>query len=229
MIDAVVFDFDGVLADSERLHLRALTAAFAERGWTLTEADYFAHYLGYDDRGCIAAFAEREGLTIAPDEATAVLEDKTRRYMALLAAGDVLFPTARPCIERLATRLPLGIASGSLRGEIEHILSANGLRHHFTVIVGADDVREGKPDPESYARAVEALGVAPERGVAIEDSPWGLQSARGAGLHAIGISTSYPRAALTETADRVIDSLDEIDVDRLCAIVSGESEFSEPA
>ncbi len=228
MIDAVVFDFDGVIADSERLHLRALTAAFAERGWTLTEADYFTHYLGYDDRGCIAAFAQREGLAIAPDAAAAVLEDKTRRYLALLAAGDVLFPTARTCIERLAAHIPLAIASGSLRGEIEHILSANGLRHHFTIIVGADDVVEGKPAPESYARAVTALGVTPGRTVAIEDSPWGLQSARGAGLHTIGISTSYPRAALTD-ADHVIDSLDEINVDRLRAIVSGEAEFSEPA
>lgn len=228
MIDAVVFDFDGVLADSERLHLRALTAAFAVRGWTLTEADYFTHYLGYDDRGCIAAFAQREGLTIPADVAAQVLEDKTRRYLALLAAGDVLFPTARPCIERLAQDVPLAIASGSLRGEIEHILSANGLRHHFQVIVGADDVLAGKPAPDSYVQAVAALGVAPTRAVAIEDSPWGLQSARGAGLRTIGISTSYPKAALTD-ADTVIDSLDEVSLMWLRTLGLDEAEFPEPA
>lgn len=214
MTAALVFDFDGVLADTERLHLRALQATLATRGWTLTDADYFALYLGYDDRGCLAEFTRRQGVTLAPDEALALLRDKERRYADLFDRGDVLFPTARPCIERLAAHMPLAIASGSLRGEIERILDANGLRHHFQVIVGADDVVEGKPAPESYARAVEALGVPGGAAVAIEDSPWGLQSARGAGLRTIGITTSYPAVMLTD-AHQIIDSLDEVTLERL--------------
>lgn len=208
-ISAVVFDFDGVLADTERLHLVALRDTLATRGWTLSDEDYYTHYLGYDDRGCVTEFARRQGISLDEGLVQTLLRDKAGRYEDLFERGEVLFPTARPCIDRLAAEFPLAIASGSLRGEIERILDANGLRDRFQHIVGADDVREGKPAPESYARAVAALGIAGDEAVAIEDSPWGLQSARGAGLHTIGITTSYQAPMLTD-AHRVISSLDEI-------------------
>jgi len=210
-VHAVIFDFDGVLADTERLHLLALQEVFAARGWALTDADYFAHYLGYDDRGIVTAFSEAGGIQVTPREAAAVLADKKRVYGELLAAGRVLFPGARACIQRLSEVFPLAIASGSLRGEIEHILDANQLRDAFTAIVGADDVREGKPAPDSYLSAASALGVQPARALAIEDSPWGLQSARSAGLVTIGVTTSY-RADGLPGADHVIASLDEVTV-----------------
>lgn len=206
---AVIFDFDGVLADTERLHLVALQDTLASVGWTLSEADYFAHYLGYDDRGVLTAFARAQGTTLGADEMRRLLSDKEQRYDARLADGRVLFPSAPPCIARLAAAFPLAIASGSLRGEIERILEANHLRHYFSVIVGADDVSEGKPAPESYHRAAAALGVDPTRAVAIEDSPWGLQSARSAGLVPVGITTSYGADAL-ESARHVIGSLDDV-------------------
>jgi len=98
---AVIFDFDGVLADTERLHLTALQQTFATRGFTLTESDYFAHYLGYDDRGVITHFAEAQGWTLGTGEAQEVLDDKERRYAELLAAGQVLFAGARACVTRL--------------------------------------------------------------------------------------------------------------------------------
>lgn len=208
---AVIFDFDGVLADTERLHMLALQQAFAGRGWALTDADYLTHYLGYDDRGVVAAFAAAEVIQVTPRDAAAVLVDKKRVYGKLLAAGRVLFPGARACIERLAEAFPLAIASGSLRGEIEHILAANDLRDLFKAIVGADDVRAGKPAPDSYLRAAQALGVKGAQALAIEDSPMGLQSARGAGLVTVGITTSYRAEALTG-ADHVIGSLDEVTV-----------------
>jgi beta-phosphoglucomutase len=215
-IRAVVFDFDGVLADTERLHLVALRDTLATRGWTLTDEDYFTHYLGYDDRGCFTEFARREGVALSDDVLQTLLRDKEHRYADLFDRGQVLFPTARPCIERLAADFPLAIASGSLRGEIERILDANDLRRFFRTIVGADDVVEGKPAPESYAKAVAALGIAGPDAIAIEDSPWGLQSARGAGLRTIGITTSYPAPVLTD-AQHVVASLDEITADALRA------------
>lgn len=211
-IRAVVFDFDGVLADTERLHLVALRDTLATRGWTLTDEDYFTHYLGYDDRGCVTEFARRHGISLDAGQVHELLRDKARRYADLFDRGEVLFPTARPCIERLSAEFPLAIASGSLRGEIERILEANGLRHCFRHIVGADDVVEGKPAPESYGKAVAALGVGGAEAVAIEDSPWGLQSARGAGLHTIGITTSYQAPMLTD-AHHVVASLDEVTVE----------------
>jgi beta-phosphoglucomutase len=217
LVRAVVFDFDGVLADTEQLHLVALRDTLATRGWTLSDEDYFTHYLGYDDRGCLTEFTRREGITVDEGVLHALLRDKERRYADLFDRGQVLFPTARPCIERLAAVVPLAIASGSLRGEIERILDANGLRGYFQTIVGADDVSQGKPAPESYAKAVAALGVNGHDAVAIEDSPWGLQSARGAGLHTVGITTSYPAGALGD-AMRVVSSLDEITPALLAAL-----------
>lgn len=213
-IRAVVFDFDGVLADTERLHLVALRDTLAARGWTLTDEDYFAHYLGFDDRGCFAAFARRQSVALSDADLRALLSDKERRYADLFDRGEVLYPTARPCIERLAAQMPLAIGSGSLRGEIERILDANGLRPFFRTIVGADDVMHGKPAPETYARAVAALGIEGGEAVAIEDSPWGLQAARAAGLHTIGITTSYAAPALTG-AMHVVSSLDEVTVEFL--------------
>ncbi len=206
---AVVFDFDGVLADTEQLHLVALRDTLATRGWTLTDEDYFTHYLGYDDRGCLSEFARRQGVSLNGDSLQTLLNDKEERYARRVARGDVMYPTARACIERLSDVFPLAIASGSLRGEIETILDANDLLSFFVVIVGADDVKEGKPAPDSYVRAVDLLGVSGAEAVAIEDSPWGLQSARGAGLRTIGITNSYPAAALTD-AMHVVSSLDEI-------------------
>lgn len=206
---AVIFDFDGVLADTERLHYAALRDTFAAQGWTMTYETYLADYLGYDDRGCVSVFAATHGLTLDDTRLHELLRDKERRYADHLAQGQVLYPTAAPCVARLGAAFPLAIASGSLRGEIEHILTANGLRNAFLAIVGADDVEKGKPAPESYERAAAALGIAPDRAIAIEDSPWGLQSARGAGLRTIGITTSYDAAPLTD-AHHVVGSLDEV-------------------
>jgi beta-phosphoglucomutase-like phosphatase (HAD superfamily) len=206
---AVIFDFDGVLADTEQLHYAALRDTLASQGWTLTYDTYLAEYLGYDDRGCVTVFAAAQGVTLDNNRLLQLLHDKERRYAEHLAQGHVLYASAAPCVARLGAEFPLAIASGSLRGEIERILSANDLRHAFRTIVGADDVHEGKPAPESYARAVAALGIAPESAVAIEDSPWGLQSALGAGLRAIGITTSYDAPALVG-AHHIVRSLDEV-------------------
>ena len=206
---AVIFDFDGVLADTERLHYAALRDTLAAEGWSLSYDTYLAEYLGYDDRGCVTVFASSQVVTLDDGRLEYLLRDKERRYAEHLAAGRVLYPAAAPCIARLGAAFPLAIASGSLRGEIERILAANDLRHAFHAIVGADDVREGKPHPESYQRAADALGVNPAQAVAIEDSPWGLQSARGAGLRTIGITTSYGPEGLTY-ADHIVSSLDEV-------------------
>jgi len=214
---AIVFDFDGVLADTERLHLVALRETLETRGWTLTDDDYYKFFLGYDDRGCVTEFARREGVTLDDATLASLLEHKETRYAALADAGQVLYPNARACIERLADSFPLAIASGSLRGEIEWILERNDLLAHFSVIVGADDVAEGKPAPDSYRRAVDLLGVAGHEAIAIEDSPWGLQSALGAGLHTVGITNSYAAPALTD-AHHVVASLDEITVEALARV-----------
>lgn len=209
---AVVFDFDGVLADTERLHLLAFQEAFRARGWTLTDAAYFDRYLGFDDRDLVRAFTIDARVALKPGDEDAIVAAKAQAYEVHVSRGSVLFPGAASAIARLGARYRLGIASGSLRAEIEHVLGRDTLAPAFRTIVGADDVTRSKPAPDVYLAAVAQLDVPAARAVAIEDSRWGLAAARSAGLRTIAVTTSYPAATLS-SADRVVASLDEIGVD----------------
>jgi beta-phosphoglucomutase len=208
-ITGVIFDFDGVIVDSESLHLRAFQRVLAARGWTLTTADYYARYLGYSDLATFEAFARHEGLTLAREEISGLVVDKTDVFAELTAAGPVVFASAPACIRRLAETFTLAIASGSFRHEIVEVLLHAGLQECFAAVVGADDVNESKPDPAPYLEAARRLNLPPNACVAIEDAPWGLESARRAGLRTIGITHTYARERLTD-ADVVVASLDEV-------------------
>jgi beta-phosphoglucomutase len=210
-ITTIIFDFDGVLADTEGLHLRAFQQVFGGRGWRLDDDIYFGSYLGFDDEGLVGAFGRDQRLGLSASEVSALVEEKGRVFAGYVAAGDVLFPAARACVERLGSRFTLGIASGALKHEITGILGGAGLVGHFATIVSSEDVTECKPAPEPYLTAASRLGVAPTRCLAIEDSPPGLEAARAAGLVTIGITTTAARGSLT--ADLVVDSLDEISLD----------------
>ena len=208
---AVIFDFDGVIADSEGQHLRAFQHALAERGWPLSESDYYERYLGYSDREVFEVVAAERSEHLAPADLAHLIALKGRAYAELLSAGSVLCPGAEQAIRRLAEHFPLAIASAAFAHEIVEVLEAWSLRPFFAAIVGAEDVTNSKPSPDPYLEAARRLGLAPEVCVAIEDSPWGLDSARAAGLRAIGVTHSYPRDRLT-SAHVVVSSLDEITV-----------------
>lgn len=214
MIDAVIFDFDGVLADTEALHLGAFQEAFLSRGWSLDERAYFERYLGYDDRGLIAAYVRDHHLRLAAEDEDRLLALKSAAFRARLSAGAVLYPGAAECVARLGARYPLGIATGSLRAEVVDILSAARLLTAFQTIVAADDGIEAKPSPAPYLAAAQRLGVNPDRCMVIEDSVGGLAAARAAGMRTVAIATTLPREALG-AADRVVDRLDEITVELL--------------
>jgi beta-phosphoglucomutase len=209
MIRAIVFDFDGVLADSEPLHLRAYQNVFESLGATLTSEEYYTRYLGFDDEGVFRAAGDAKGLVFDTRQLEALIEDKSRVLEGLVAGGGVLYPGAIECIARMAPAFPLGIASGSLRHEIEAILRQAGLERYFRFIVGSGDTQQSKPAPDPYIRAAKLHALPPAACVAIEDSRWGIESAMSAGLRCVGITHTYPRHDLA-AADAVIDSLAEI-------------------
>jgi beta-phosphoglucomutase len=209
VIKAIVFDFDGVLADSEPLHLRAYQEVLSALGVTLTRDEYYADYLGYDDEGVFTTLAAAHGFELDARRLDALIAEKGRVFDAIVESGELLYPSAISCVERMAAAFPLGIASGALRHEIEAILRGGRLNHHFAFIVASGDTPEGKPAPDQYRRAVELHAVMPSECLAIEDSRWGIESAKSAGLWCIAITNTYPRDQLTQ-ADRVVDSLDEI-------------------
>lgn len=216
-ITTVIFDFDGVIADTEGLHLRAFQEIFDEHGWTLDERDYFDRYLGYDDVGLVVAFGREHSLNLTDDRIDTLVDAKTHLFATYLEAGDVLFPTASACIDRLSAAYKLGIASGALKIEITSILDAAKLRDRFPVIVAADDVTECKPAPEPYLKAAQALGASPRTCVAIEDSPAGLSAAKAAGMRTIGLTTTSPRYLLTD-ADVVFDGLHQISAETVARL-----------
>lgn len=207
---AIVFDFDGVLADSEPLHLAAAREIFASLGLTLTTEEYYARYLGYDDEGMFRVMGEIHGIRLDARQKGALIAQKSAIFDDLIAHTDVLYPRAAECVERLARVYPLGIASGALRHEIDAIVRRAGLAGHFAFIIASGDTPNSKPAPDPYARAAELHRLPPSACVAIEDSRWGIQSAKAAGLKCVGITTSYPSSELTGS-DRVIASLEEFD------------------
>ena len=212
MIAALVFDFDGVLVDSEPLHLRAYQEVLEPRGISLPREEYYADYLGYDDPGVFRALSAARGQSIGDRELDLLIREKTQVYEGLLAAGSHLYPGAVECVRRLSTIYPLGIASGAARHEIEATLVAQGLDRFFRFVVASGDTPESKPSPDPYRRAAELHGLPASACLAIEDSRWGIESAKTAGLWCIGITNTYPVSELME-ADAIVTSLTELTPD----------------
>jgi beta-phosphoglucomutase len=209
MISAVVFDFDGVLADSEALHLRAYQDVLSAEGIGLTREEYYDRYLGFDDEGVFAELGKDLGLPMDAGRIAALVARKGDAFMTLVRNGEVLYPGAVRCVERMAAAFPLGIASGALRHEIETILGQGGLASHFRFIVASGDTPRSKPAPDPYRLAARLHGVAPEACVAIEDSHAGIESARAAGLKCVAVTHTYAGRTLG-SANRIVTSLDEI-------------------
>lgn len=214
MIQAVIFDFDGVLADSEPLHLRVYQELLEPTGIRLTSDLYCRRYLGLDDEGVFRQVTSDYGLLLGDEEIELLIDEKAERFERLVTGSNVLYPPAPGCVRRLAGTWPLGIASGALRHEIELMLRGADLLGSFRAIVSAGDTDRTKPAPDPYLRAAELLGVEPDRSVAIEDSQWGLMAARDAGMRTIGVTTTYARTAL-QRADAIVDSLDEVTVEMI--------------
>ena len=216
---AVVFDFDGVIANSEPLHYRGYCDVLAHEGVSLTESDYYERYLGYDDVGAFEALAADNGLTWSAEKIAELVAQKATRLEELEREGSVLFPGASEAIARLSAAFPLAIASGALGHEIRRVLDRTGLAPFFKAVVSAEDTPASKPAPDPYLRAVAELRTATRLDlhaaecIAIEDSVWGLKSARAAGLRTIAITHSYPRDVLVNDADEVIANLDALTVD----------------
>jgi beta-phosphoglucomutase len=224
-LEAIVFDFDGVIADSEPLHLKAFQQALAEDGIILDHDEYFSRYLGYDDIGVFEAMARDRGFAWTARRVTELVARKGMKLQALMWGGGVLFPGAAAFIRAAAAEVPVAIASGALRHEIVQIVEAAGLEQLFTAIIAAGDTPESKPSPAPYLLAFERLQqtvakpVNPQHCVAIEDSMWGLESARQAGLRCVGVTTSYAAAELPG-AELVVEGLHALTLpmlDALCA------------
>jgi phosphoglycolate phosphatase/beta-phosphoglucomutase len=225
MLRAILFDFNGVLVDDEPVHLEMFQRVLAEERIELAAADYYERYLGMDDRGCFAAVLAGAGETLSVPRLMRLIARKATYYQERMRQGGYpLFPGAAEIVTAAAEAgLMLGVVSGALRQEVEGALRQAGLAERFKVLVTAEDVAEGKPDPEGYRRALEALNslpplperlLHPHEVLAVEDSPAGLAAAAAVGLVTLGVAQTYPLGALS-TADQVAASVGELSIDRL--------------
>jgi len=217
-VRAVIFDFDGVLADTEALHCTAFQMTATADGVTLTQGDYYTHFLGLPDRACLAALYERAGVALGAGDLDALVQRKHAHFAAISTAA-TLYEGVPEVLRQLHRRCPLAVASGAFHDEIELILDRAGVRDLFVALIGADDVIRGKPAPDPFLAALHVLNVRTGGTVAaaeclvVEDSPLGIAAARAAGMRCLGIATHHPPAALA--ADAVIARLNELRVEDL--------------
>ncbi len=227
MLQAVIFDFDGVIADSEPIHCRAFLDVFPQFGFPLTEELYYCDYLGYTDVDTLEVLSK--DFKVALDEPTRqrMLDLKAKRFEELIQTNKPIIPGVAEFVRMLrSNRIPLGICSGALLSDIEHILDGSELKGAFDIIVSADDVTKGKPDPQGFLLALRRLGdkigrpLQAGRCVVIEDSYWGLQAAQSAGMKRIAVTHTYPADQLAPHAERVVDSIQQVTISDLEALCS---------
>jgi HAD superfamily hydrolase (TIGR01509 family) len=229
VLRAILFDFNGVLVDDEPIHLELFQRVLGEEGFALTADDYYGRYLGLDDRGCFSAVLSAAGEQPTVPRLMRLIARKSSYYRDRIREGGYpFFPGAVELVREVAAAgRMLGIVSGALRDEVEGALRQASLRDLFKVLVTAEDVAEGKPDPEGYLRALQDLNavpplperlVHPHEVLAVEDSPAGLAAAAEAGFLTLGVAQTYPAARLTDGADgadKVVDSLRGMTLARL--------------
>jgi HAD superfamily hydrolase (TIGR01509 family) len=222
MIRAVFFDLDGTLVDTEPVHLAAFNAVLRERGLEIARADYFARFVGLDDRDCFAAVLREHAIEPVGGLIAELIARKSEAYLRMIAGRDLLFPGAADFVRRCAARFPMMIVSGTLRAEAELILRETGLRDAFLGVIAAEDVERGKPAPDGFVAALGRIGfllrqrdpVAPRECLVVEDTAAGIAAARAAEMKVLALCHTAPAQALA-AADFVCRSFDEVDLDAI--------------
>ncbi len=224
-MNAIIFDFDGVIVDSEPLHLAGFQQVLAGEGIKLDPRTYQENYLGYSDEDAFGSIYRDTGRALMPRKMEELIEAKAqqvaRMFQQGLAQADGAVELIRSAAEE---KIPLAICSGALRGEVQQGLEQLDIRQCFSAIVTAEDVVAGKPEPDGYLEALQRLSNAARRDLqasatlVIEDAPWGILAGKAAGMRVLGVATSYPINKLAD-ADIVTRSLSEITLERLKELV----------
>jgi beta-phosphoglucomutase len=209
-LKAILFDFDGVIANTEPLHFSAFRQFLQEEGIGLTEQVYAESYVGLTDVECFRTIFMAHKRLISAARLEDLVQRKTRLMQGVLSTRSVLIPGVAEFITAMRARYRLAIVSGALRAEIHLVLYEAGLAAVFEHITSAEDATRGKPDAALYQHALRQLDkkqpLLPLECLAIEDTPHGVQAAQRAGLRCLAVATTLPSAALT-SADAVTDRL----------------------
>ena len=204
---AIIFDMDGVVVDSEPLHERAFREVLAEIGYGHSHGIDFPAYYGKSDLIVWRDFIARHRPTQSLDE---LLDRKEKKFAGLLQREEPIFDGLLELLEKLSLRCSLALASGSRHPTIHAVLAMRGLRRLFRAVVSSEDVGHGKPAPDVFLRAAELLAVAPNDCCVIEDSAAGVEAGLAAGMTVIAITNSLPPEKLSR-ASKVVGTYGEIE------------------
>jgi beta-phosphoglucomutase len=204
IVRAVIFDFNGTLSNDEPILCDIFRELFADQGKPLSAEEYFDQLAGLSDPEIV-----RKWLGPAHPAVDDVIAERIARYRAAVSDGSTVPETVRQAVRYAAGRVPVAIVSGAARAEIEPVLTAAGLASVIQVVVSADDIREGKPDPESYLRALELLDDDIHAGevIVLEDTEAGIASAKAAGMRCIAVLGTLKPERLA-AADEIVPAID---------------------
>ena len=185
---AVVFDFNGTISDDEPLLAELFVVIFGEIGIEVTEERYWGEFAGYSDPEIVERILTETGRH-DPAVAQGLLDRRAELYLARAGAGETVHPEVAACVREIADRVPVAVASGAVRVEVEAVLEGSGLRPLLATVVTADDVTHGKPDPEGYLIALDRLGLPGSDALSFEDTHFGVMAAVAAGMRCVGVGT----------------------------------------
>ncbi|MFP4318794.1 MAG: HAD family hydrolase [Phormidium sp.] len=227
VLKAVIFDFNGIIINDEAIHLELIAQLLLSENLRPDKSEIQEVCLGRSDRAGLQALWERQGRVLTPESLQGLMEKKSQGYrQAIESLAELpIYPDLIDFILKLRLEnLHLALVSGALRQEVEPVLRQIELLSQFPVLVTGDDVTSSKPDPEGYLLAVQQLNaqnpeleLTPEECLAIEDSPAGIEAARRAGMQVLGVANTYPVHMLQRRVDWVVDTLGELELDRVQA------------
>jgi len=204
-IHAVLFDFDGVLADTENVHVAAWERTFFAMGWEVP-SEVCARAAEEDDRLFLkSVFADRG---VRDGDLKGWIARKQATTLEMLSANPRVYRGVRELVDALVGRAKLAVVTGTWRANVQVVLNASGLTSSFDAIVAKEDAKRPKPDPAVYLAALAALGVSAKEAVALEDSRTGVESARSAGVRVVAVGHRHDPGAWSEGlayVDRIAD------------------------
>jgi beta-phosphoglucomutase len=226
MLQAVIFDFDGVIADTEPLHLAAFNKVLDKYGVEIPKETYYEEYLGFNDHDCFEILKKAHPLKLGKISVKTLMQQKAKAYLDIIKEEPSVISHVPEFLRMLArNNILLAICSGGLRNEIETVLLQARLNDFFEIIVSADEVKKGKPDPQGFILTLEMLNsrhpgktIKAADCVVIEDSHWGIEAAAAAGMHIVAVTNSYEQDELAK-AELVIDNLGDLsiaDLQKIC-------------
>jgi len=231
-LKAVLFDFNGVIINDERIHLQLIDEILVQENLQPQKVQERQSSLGRSDRACFQELLANRGRVVTEEYLTQLLNRKAEAYILELEKLEKLpiYPGVEDLIYQVRSQnLNLGLVSGALRKEIELVLNRTKLAEHFKVVIAGDDITTSKPKPDGYLLAVERfnqqypeLNLQPQECLAIEDPPAGIQAAKQAQMKVVGVANTYPFHMLQRCCNWTVDYLTDLELDRVQNVFSGK-------